>query len=233
LSRYITKNDKIIGIKTKKNEYTANQIFSSAGLPETISLCDGAETLKAPAVGNMSFMESIIITDKKIRTSDFDSTIIFYNDSSKYHYKKSDGLFDSRSAVFCCPDNYELENREGEGTLRVTFMANYEKWKNLAKTEYKEKKELVNIESMNLIKKLIPNFDYEVRFTDVFSPTTVERYTSHFNGTVYGSTDKSRDGKTPIENLYIIGTDQGFLGIVGSMLSGISIANLYGLMETK
>jgi phytoene dehydrogenase-like protein len=229
----ITKNGKVIGIKTKKNEYTANQIFSSAGLPETISLCDGADSLKTPAVGNMSFMESIIITDKKIKTSDFDSTIVFYNDSSKYHYKKSDGLFDSRSAVFCCPDNYELDNREGEGTLRVTFMANYEKWKNLAKTEYKEKKELVNIESMNLIKKLIPNFDYEVRFTDVFSPTTVERYTSHFNGTVYGSTDKSRDGKTPIENLYIIGTDQGFLGIVGSMLSGISIANLYGLMETK
>ena len=229
----ITKNGKSVGVKTKKNEYTANMIFSSAGLPETISLCDEVEMVKQPAVGNMSFMESIIITDKKVRLSDFDSTIVFYNDSSKYHYKKSEGLFDPRSAVFCCPDNYELDNREGEGTLRVTFMANYDKWKNLAKSEYKEKKEIVNEESLKLIKKLIPNFDYDVRFSDVFSPTTVERYTSHFKGTVYGSTDKARDGKTPFENLYIIGTDQGFLGIVGSMLSGISIANLYGLMEQK
>jgi hypothetical protein len=30
-----------------------------------------------------------------------------------------------------------------------------------------------------------------------------------------------------VENLYLCGTDQGFLGIVGSMLSGITIANRY------
>lgn len=227
----LTSNNKCTGIKTKKNEYTADMIFSSAGLPETISLCAGSIIEKDHAVGNMSFMESIIITDKKVDLNDFDSTIVFYNDSNKYHYKKSEGLFDKRSAVFCCPDNYELNNRNGEGTFRVTFMANYKKWKELEKSEYKENKEIVYDESINLIKKLVPNFNYDIRFHDVFSPTTVERYTSHFNGTVYGSTDKTRDGKTPIDNLYIIGTDQGFLGIVGSMLSGISIANLYGLME--
>jgi phytoene dehydrogenase-like protein len=233
VEQIITKNNSCVGIKSKKNEYTADRIFSSAGLPETISLCDGAKLEKMPAIGDMSFMETIFITDKKVRTPEFDSTIIFYNDSNNYHYKKSEGLFDSRSAVFCCPDNYELDNRDGEGTFRVTFMANYEKWKALEKTQYKEQKEIVNTESLKLIKKLVPNFDYDVRFSDIFSPTTVERYTSHFNGTVYGSTDKSRDGKTPIDNLFIIGTDQGFLGIIGSMLSGISIANLYGLMESK
>jgi hypothetical protein len=60
---------------------------------------------------------------------------------------------------------------------------------------------------------------------------TIKRYTWHKEGHVYGSTDKSRNGKTKYDNLYVIGTDQGFLGIVGSMLSGISMANLYGLME--
>jgi hypothetical protein len=30
-----------------------------------------------------------------------------------------------------------------------------------------------------------------------------------------------------LENLYLCGTDQGFLGITGAMLSGISIANMY------
>ena len=62
-------------------------------------------------------------------------------------------------------------------------------------------------------------------------PTTIKKFTSHLNGAVYGSIDKSRDGKTSVEGLYITGTDQGFLGIVGSMLSGISMANLHGLME--
>jgi phytoene dehydrogenase-like protein len=50
-------------------------------------------------------------------------------------------------------------------------------------------------------------------------------------GTVYGAIDKTRDGRTPVKNLFIIGTDQCFLGIVGSMLSGISMANLHGLMK--
>ena len=53
------------------------------------------------------------------------------------------------------------------------------------------------------------------------------RYTGHLNGTVYGSPVKHRDGTTPVRNLFICGTDQGFLGIVGAMLSGISIANLH------
>jgi hypothetical protein len=40
---------------------------------------------------------------------------------------------------------------------------------------------------------------------------------------------KIRDGRTPLANLYLAGTDQGFLGIVGAMLSGISMANFHVL----
>ncbi len=72
-----------------------------------------------------------------------------------------------------------------------------------------------------------------MNFKDIFTPATIKRYTYHFDGTVYGSTDKSRNGKTKFDGLYIIGTDQGFLGIVGSMLSGISMANLYVLQGDR
>lgn len=229
----LTENNSIIGIKTTKNEYKTKKVFSSVGYPETVSLCKNQEQIEKPQVGKMSFMETILVTDKKASLDGFDSTIIFYNNSNQYHYEKSKDLFDKRSAVFCCPDNYEQTNKEGEGTYRVTFMANYNKWKELPKEIYNEQKELVQKASVELVKKLVPNFSANILFSDVFSPTTVERYTSHFEGTVYGSTDKTRDGKTKTKNLYIIGTDQGFLGIVGSMLSGISIANLYGLMESE
>lgn len=230
VEQIITKNDKVIGIQTKKHgEMLADKIFSSIGYPETVYLTD-TELVK-PEVGKMSFMETIFVTDKKIDPNVFDSTIVFYNNSNKYAYQQSSDLFDDSSAVVCIPDNYDLQNREGEGTFRITYMANYDKWKSLEKSVYNEQKEKVYQSSLELIKKLIPKFDLDIRFKDVFSPTTVERYTSHFKGTVYGSTDKTRDGATPIKDLYIIGTDQGFLGIVGSMLSGISIANLYGLME--
>ena len=61
----------------------------------------------------------------------------------------------------------------------------------------------------------------------MFTPRTIRRYTGHANGAIYGSPEKRRDGTTGLENLFLCGTDQGFLGIVGSLLSGVSIANAH------
>ena len=66
-------------------------------------------------------------------------------------------------------------------------------------------------------------------FKDLFTPRTIEHFTGHVNGAVYGSPAKRVNGETPLEGLYICGTDQGFLGIVGAMLSGISMANRHVL----
>jgi len=68
---------------------------------------------------------------------------------------------------------------------------------------------------------------------DMFTPRTIQKYTGHLGGAVYGAPHKSRDGRTSIKNLYICGTDQGFLGIIGAMLSGISMANLHVLSAEK
>ena len=62
-----------------------------------------------------------------------------------------------------------------------------------------------------------------------YIPKTIKKFTGHANGAVYGSPVKIRDGKTPVKNLFICGTDQGFLGIIGATLSGITVANIYGL----
>ncbi|HEU65648.1 MAG TPA: phytoene dehydrogenase, partial [Chloroflexi bacterium] len=48
---------------------------------------------------------------------------------------------------------------------------------------------------------------------------------------VYGTPSKIKTGGTHLDNLFICGTDQGFLGIVGAMLSGISMANLHILQK--
>ncbi|MEX1100010.1 MAG: NAD(P)/FAD-dependent oxidoreductase [Bacteriovoracaceae bacterium] len=230
----LTKDGKAFGVKTLKGEEIySEKIFSSAGLPETIELVNASQKIpiEAPRIGKMTFMEIIALLDKKADPQKFDSTIIFHNNSSNYHYEGAKDFFDSRSAVICCPDNYDMKNREGLGCLRVTFMANYEKFKNLERPAYLEKKEEAFERAMELVTSKFKNFDSRVVFKDVFSPTTVERYTWRKRGTVYGSPDKSRNGRTPVEGLYVIGTDQGFLGIVGAILSGISIGNLYGLMN--
>ena len=203
------------------------------GLPETMQALEvtGEQKRSTHQVGNLSFTESILITDKKPRELGIDATIIFYNNRPLYHYQKPQTLFDRESAVVCFPNNF-LHDELDEGILRVTNIANFELWNQellISKEGYKEKKLEVFNQSLAILKNCGLKSDYEILFKDIFTPTTIKRYTGHFGGTVYGSTDKSRDGKTSIEGLYICGTDQGFLGIVGSMLSGISMANLHVL----
>ena len=67
-------------------------------------------------------------------------------------------------------------------------------------------------------------------FRDSFTPTTVRRFTGHDKGAVYGSPMKRLDGTTSIEGLHLMGTDQGMLGVVGAILSGISMANRHALV---
>lgn len=227
----VSDNNEVVGVKTDKEELLAPIVLSSIGYPETVRVTPKLETKISPRTGHMTFMESIFIFDKKMPLTQNDTTINFYNNAQTYAYRRATNFFDSTSAVICYPDNYETQNQSGEGVVRVTFMANYPQWKELSRESYLEMKEKVGDSALSLVKKLTPEFDGKLVFKDVFSPTTIERYTWHLNGTVYGAIDKTRDGRTPVKNLFIIGTDQGFLGIVGSILSGISMANLHGLMQ--
>ena len=228
VNEIITKDGEAIGVNVNGAEMFAPVILSSIGYPETVNITKDIKA--APRVGAMTFLETIFVFDKKIPLEINDSTIAFYNNAPKYAYRRAQDHFDTTSAVVCFPDNYEPHKRDGEGTARITYMANYDQWRELNRESYSEMKDKVAEEALKLVQKLNPGFDGKVLFKDVFSPTTIENYTWHLNGTVYGSIDKTRDGRTPIKNLFIIGTDQGFLGIVGSMLSGISMANLHGLM---
>jgi phytoene dehydrogenase-like protein len=65
--------------------------------------------------------------------------------------------------------------------------------------------------------------------TDMFTPLTIRRFTGHENGAVYGAPEKRYDGTTPLKNVFLCGTDQGMVGIIGTIISGITIANRYFL----
>lgn len=232
----ITKDQRAVAVKTTRGQIiSAPLILSCAGFPETMAMVDSeVENFTTPRVGRMSFTETILMTKDTAPTLGLsDHTIIFENKRNKYQYRCPQELFDKQSAVICLPNNFAVDDYD-EGVLRVTMMANYEHWNNLkqnAKDEYKAQKQNVLQESIEILKGHLPHLNSDqVLFSDVFTPTTVERYTGHFGGCVYGTPDKSRDGLTPIKGVILIGTDQGFLGIIGSMLSGISMANLYGLM---
>ena len=241
VTRILTNNGKVVGVEINHSHIIeCSQILSSMGLPETFGVVEDLHSVNKPAVGNLSFCESILITDKKPRELGIDATIIFANNRPEYFYQKPSTLFDDQSAVVCFPNNFKYENFQDdyeEGVLRVTNIANFDLWNELKqhpeKELYKAQKEKVALSAQKMLIDCGLSSDFNIVFKDIFTPTTIKRYTQHAGGTVYGSTEKSRNGTTPINGLYICGTDQGFLGIVGSMLSGISMANLHVLQGSS
>jgi len=222
-------NGSVRGVTLDSGEkIQANKVMSSIGLPETMNIV--SEKSESAPSGNMSFTETILFFDKKPSDFGIKETIIFHNNHEKYDYKKSEDFCDYRSAVICFPNNFGCDDYD-EGLIRVTFIANFDKWNELDRPAYLQRKKEVRDEALALVSKLFPEFQANLLYHDVFTPKTITRYTGHLKGAVYGTTRKSRDGRTGIKNLFICGTDQGFLGIVGAMLSGISMANLHCLMN--
>lgn len=221
-------------------EVTTDKIYSSAGAVETQRLRSDCSPLVAQnEIGRLGYLETIS-TYKPEEFSKFkwNETIIFFCDEERFHYQSPKGLVDPKSGVICIPNNYNYGGGRSldEGWLRVTSLANHDEWCRLPEEEYLAQK-AVWLNQLNRVARnhLTPVTDtvHDAALTssDVFTPRTVRKFTGHLNGAIYGSPIKRRDGRTDLENLFIIGTDQGFLGVTGAMLSGISMANLHGLTQ--
>lgn len=215
---------------------TADKIISTAGAVETARLCsDQAEEAEADNIGQLSFTETITVLDRQPIDLGWDDTIIFFNTRERFYYGRcEDELVDPTSGVICFPNNYDYGDRQlDEGFLRITAMANHDKWCALEEPDYLAAKEHWYGELQKVALGILPqpklDLDEHRIAKDMFTPRTVRKYTGHLNGAIYGAPNKIKDGHTHLENLYLAGTDQGFLGIVGAMLSGISMANLHVL----
>ncbi len=210
------------------------KVISSAGYLETMNLCGEKNTDAEIQPGVMSFMESIYILDKPAADFGIDDTITFFNSKNinsknRFEYQKPDTLIDEMSGVICCPDNFDYDTPLNENIVRITNMSNSDLWDSADKETYRRQKEDAMRLSRKEAARYTGDFSSSIIFRDSFTPATIKRYTGHINGAVYGVPDKVRTGMTDIPNLFICGSDQGFLGIVGAMLSGITVANLYAL----
>ncbi len=215
--------------------FRAKEVFSSAGLVETVALCSQRPEIgdENDITGKLSFTESIALFEGKPADFDWQDTVVFFSHMDAFQYRSPDDPVDLLSGVICLPDNYRLTENSNvnEGCLRVTALANYGKWAAMEPGDYAEQKTIwfdrVLENALTVLGGNISSYAFRQKLlaSDMFTPKTIERYTWHKNGTVYGSPIKVRDGNIGVKHLHICGTDQGFHGIVGAMLSGITIAN--------
>ena len=228
-------------------EITADHVISSIGAPETDWLLHlgrrlgDDEAVPHMEVGRLSFIETIAILNRQPAEFGWgNDTIVFFNDSPRFHYERPTAPVDPRSGVICLPNNFDFGPGRvlTEGVFRVTCLADYEQWTNLAEEDYRAAKARWFGEVQRSARRFLPPVDdaglaAAVVTTDMFTPRTITKFTGHFAGAIYGSSVKHRQGRTALSNLYLCGTDQGFLGIVGAMLSGISMANYHILQGGK
>jgi phytoene dehydrogenase-like protein len=218
-------------------EITAAYVLSSAGALETAALIGE----KPEKVRSLGYVETISVLDRA--PADFgwgDDTIVFFNDSDKFEYRDPRGQVDLRSGIICIPNNFQYGEGVGlpEGVFRVTCLANYDFWAGIPEETYLADKARWFGEIQESAKRFMPALadpgilSKATIATDMFTPTTVEWYTGHVRGAIYGAPVKNPEGRTSLSNLFICGTDQGMLGIVGSMLSGISMANQHILQAS-
>ena len=209
------------------------RILSSAGKLETLRMCSDVSRPDPKMAGNMTFIESISVLDRQPSKIGNDDTIVFYNDSEKFNWHPpTEGLCDIRTGVVCSPNNYLYEDEDGQladGILRITTIADFDSWNNLSEEQYVKAKHFWYDKSVESSVRFTPDFRPYVIDTDVFTPTTIRKFTWHDNGAVYGAPEKQLDGTTHLDNLFLCGTDQGYVGIIGAMMSGISMANLHCL----
>lgn len=214
------------------DEITADVVLSCAGLSETYALVDRDLIADdSEHAGKLSFSETIAVYRSLPETWGWgDDTIVFFNDSKRFAYRNPADPIDLRSGVICLPNNFEFGDRPlGEGLVRVTCLANHDTWCGYSSGDYNQAK----LDWFGRIQKSIlpmmptPTRDYseELVATDMFTPRTVKKFTRRSRGAIYGSPTKIKDGRTDWSNLFLCGTDQGYLGIVGSMLSGVVMAN--------
>jgi len=214
-------------------ELECDLVLSCAGAPETLRLIDPAEraaSTPVARVGALSFLESISVLDREPAALGLDATMTFFNDSPRFEYARPREAVDTRSGVVCAPNNYASAEPMAEGLVRLTVLADPARWKSLPEEAYRAEKERSADRALASAARFVPDIRPHTVFRDVFTPRTIEQFTGRIDGAVYGSPDKSRDGRTALAGLYLIGTDQGLVGVVGALVSGVAMADRHALL---
>lgn len=227
VEKIILHKGKAVGVVLESGEeIECDYLLSTIGRDETMRLLGNTPEASAHAQ-RLGFVETIYQVPEHTAAIPSDKTIIFYNTGEQFRYQKPDEFVDFSSGVICFPGNFQGIAARDLQEIRSTHLANYAMWKRLSQdTElYAAQKKAASHRSSQCLENIIGSFTANIVYENSFTPVTIERYTAKIDGAIYGNPIKTKNGDIGFANLFLAGTDQGFLGIVGSMLSGVSIVN--------
>ncbi|MCP4029558.1 MAG: hypothetical protein GY736_25010 [Sphingomonas sp.] len=160
-----------------------------------------------------------------------DAATSFFSTEARPRFRQPADLIEPTLGALAVPNNFAGED-EGEGTIRLTTLARHDRWAALDDDEYVAAKEQCADEAIAAATAFFPDWRPHTVFRDVFTPTTIHRFTGRLGGAIYGSAEKRLGGETGVRGLLLCGADQGFVGVVGALYSGILMANRHAATAT-
>ena len=104
--------------------------------------------------------------------------------------------------------------------------------KNSTEEDFSKLKETISKSLIKFVDKRLPGFADLIEYHELATPLTMEHYTGHRNGNIFGIPGtpqryraKWLQAESPIQNLYITGVDAASHGIAGALMGGVSTAS--------
>lgn len=127
---------------------------------------------------------------------------------------------------------YYPETRPGSDryTVVVSLNGQYGDWQGLSDADYEREKQRLIDESVAALEKFIPGVRAKIDWSEAATPRTIERYTTHFSGTSFGTKFEglkvSMDLPEKLPGLYHAGSVGIIMsGWLGTINYGVIVAN--------
>ena len=127
---------------------------------------------------------------------------------------------------------YYPETRPGSDryTVVVSLNGHYGDWAALSEADYEREKRRLIDEAVAALEKFIPEVDAKIDWREAATPRTIERYTTHFGGTSFGTKFEglkvSMDLPQKLPGLYHAGSVGIIMsGWLGTINYGVIVAN--------
>jgi phytoene dehydrogenase-like protein len=230
VERILVQGGAVRGVRTGDgSELLAPVVLSSAGWFETAALCPELELPDDLAPSELSFVEIFQVLSRTPAELGLEATVTFFNVGERFEYacprEPACDAVDVRSGVLCAPNNYATDEPLPEGWLRITVLANPHAFQDVEPKLYARRKARAVERALDAAARFAFDPRPHSLWSDAFTPRTIRHFSAHANGAVYGAPAKPDQGDTGLRGLGLIGTDQGYVGVVGAMLGGILQAN--------
>ena len=212
----------------------AKAVLSNANIKNTVFRLAGAAnfppdyTAAAEAVRINSSSCQVYLGIRKGESIPHIGDLVFT--SANPHFS-SDELTDfhttSRTFSVYYPDTRPGSDRY---TVVVSLNGKYGDWQALSEEEYERQKQRLIDESLVALEKFIPDVRAKIDWTEAATPRTIERYTTHSNGTSFGTKFEglkvSMDLPDKLPGLYHAGSVGIIMsGWLGTINYGVIVSN--------